>query len=53
MDGKKRGLTWRLQESLKDMDYADDVCLVSHKYGAYAKEIGWPLEGIQEGWPWN
>ena len=32
LDGKKRGFTWRLQESLEDMDYADDVCLVSHKY---------------------
>jgi hypothetical protein len=31
-DGKKRGLTWRLQESLEDMEYADDLCLVSHKY---------------------
>ena len=32
LDGKKWGLTWRLQESLEDMEYADDVCLVSHKY---------------------
>ena len=32
LDGKKRGLTWRLQESLEDLEYADDVCLVSHKY---------------------
>jgi len=32
LDGKKRRLTWRLQESLEDMEYADDVCLVSHKY---------------------
>ena len=32
LDRKKRGLIWRLQESLKDMKYADDVCLVSHKY---------------------
>ena len=32
MDGKKRGLTWRLHESLKDMEYADDVGLVTHKY---------------------
>jgi hypothetical protein len=32
LDGKKRGLTWRLQESLEDMEYADDVYLVSHKY---------------------
>ena len=31
LDGKKRGLTWRLQESLEDMEYADDFCLVSHK----------------------
>ena len=30
LDGKKRGLTWRLQESLQDMEYADDVWLVSH-----------------------
>jgi hypothetical protein len=28
LDGKERGLTWRLQESLEDMEYADDVCLV-------------------------
>jgi len=26
LDGKKRGITWRLQESLEDMEYADDVC---------------------------
>ena len=32
LDGEKRGLTWRLQESLEDMEYADDVYLVSHKY---------------------
>jgi len=32
LDGKKRGLTWRLQESLEDLEYADDVCLVPHKY---------------------
>ena len=32
LDGKKRGITWRLQETLEDMEYADDICLVSHKY---------------------
>ena len=32
LDGKKRGITWRLQETLEEMEYADDVCLVSHKY---------------------
>ena len=31
-DGKKRGLTSRLQESMEDMQYADEVCLVCHKY---------------------
>ena len=35
LDGKKRGLTWRLQESLEYMVYVDDVCLVSHKYEQY------------------
>ena len=32
MDGKKRGITWRLKKSLKDTEYADDVCFVSHRY---------------------
>jgi len=32
LDGKKRRLTWRLRESLEDLEYAYDVCLVSHKY---------------------
>jgi hypothetical protein len=31
-DGKKRGITWRLKESLEDIGYADDVYLVSHRY---------------------
>ena len=31
LDGKKRGITWRLKESLEDMEYVDDVCLVSHR----------------------
>ena len=39
LDGKKRGLTWRLQESLEDMEYADDVCLVSHKYKHMCRKL--------------
>jgi len=39
LDGKKRGLTWRLQESLEDMEYADDVCLVSHKYRHICRKL--------------
>ena len=29
---RTRGITWRLQETLEDMEYANDICLVSHKY---------------------
>jgi len=32
LDGKKRGLTWRLRESLEDLEYTDNICLVSHNY---------------------
>jgi hypothetical protein len=32
LDGKKRGITWRLKASLEDMEYADDVYLVSQRY---------------------
>ena len=39
MDGNKRGLTRRLQESLEDMEYADDVCLVSHKYEHMCRKL--------------
>jgi hypothetical protein len=45
LDGKKRGLTWRLKESLEDMEYADDICLVSHKYEHMQKK----LVDLQEG----
>jgi len=39
MKKKKRGLTWRLQESLENMEYADDVCLVSHKYEHMCRKL--------------
>jgi len=39
LDGKKRGLTWRLIESMEDMEYADDICLVSHKYELTKKKL--------------
>ena len=38
-NGKKRGLTWRLQESLEDMEYAHDVCLVSHEYEQMQRKL--------------
>ena len=40
LDGKKRGLTGRLKELLEDMEYADDICLVSHKYEHMQKKLG-------------
>jgi hypothetical protein len=32
LDGKKRGITWRLKKSLEDVEYADDVSLISHTF---------------------
>jgi hypothetical protein len=31
LDGKKTGITWRFKKSLEDMEYVDDVCLISHR----------------------
>jgi hypothetical protein len=30
VDGKARGICWRLTETLEDMDYADSICLLFH-----------------------
>ena len=32
-------LTWRLKESLDDLEYADDICLVSHKCEHMQKKL--------------
>lgn len=29
---KPRGITWYLNVRLEDLDYADDICLLSHRY---------------------
>jgi hypothetical protein len=29
LDGKARGIRWKLTETLEDLDYADDICLLS------------------------
>jgi hypothetical protein len=29
LDGKVRGISWKLTETLVDLDYTDDVCLLS------------------------
>jgi hypothetical protein len=28
--GSVRGITWKLTQTLEDLDYADDICLLSH-----------------------
>jgi hypothetical protein len=30
--GSVRGITWKLTLTLEDLDYADDICLLSHKF---------------------
>jgi hypothetical protein len=32
LDGKKNGITSKLKESLEDMECADNVCLISHRF---------------------
>jgi hypothetical protein len=44
LNGKKRGITWRLKEPLEDMEYADDVCLVTHRYEHMQRKLDDPWE---------
>jgi hypothetical protein len=46
LDGKKRGITWRLKESLEDMECADDVCLISHRFEHMQRKLDLSLGGI-------
>jgi hypothetical protein len=41
---KRRGITWKLTERLEDLDYADDICLLSQSY----KDIKEKLEGLNK-----
>ena len=36
---KRRDITWKLTERLEDLDYADDICLLSVIQG-YEREVG-------------
>ena len=51
LDGKKRGLTWRVQEPLEDTEYAVDVYLVSHKYERMCRKLDDLWNECKEGWP--
>jgi hypothetical protein len=39
LDGKKRGITWMLKESLEDMEYAGSICLASHRYECIQRKL--------------
>jgi hypothetical protein len=30
--GSVRDITWKLTQTLENLDYADDICLLSHKF---------------------
>jgi hypothetical protein len=30
--GKKRGINWGVSQQLEDLDFADDICLLSHAF---------------------
>lgn len=32
VNGKRRGITWNLTETLEDLEYADDACMISHNF---------------------
>jgi D-hexose-6-phosphate mutarotase len=32
IDGKRRGIQWRLTEHMEDLDYAGDILLLSHNF---------------------
>uniref|UniRef100_A0A8D9ACT3 Craniofacial development protein 2 n=2 Tax=Cacopsylla melanoneura TaxID=428564 RepID=A0A8D9ACT3_9HEMI len=38
-DGKRRGIRWTLTERLEDIDYADDLCLLSHNINDMKNKI--------------
>jgi hypothetical protein len=41
---KRRGITWKLTERLEDLDYADDICLLSQSY----KDMKQKLEDLNK-----
>ena len=34
-----RGITWALNRRLEDLDYADDICLLSHRYDDMQRKL--------------
>jgi hypothetical protein len=54
LDGKFRGIRWKLTDTLEDLDYADDICLLSHSQAHMqskfsnlcyeSKKAGWEID---------
>lgn len=44
VQNKKRGIQWGMHERLEDLDFADDICLLSHSL----REIKTKLDDLQE-----
>lgn len=38
-EGKRRGIRWKVTERLEDVDYADDLCLLSHNISDMKEKI--------------
>jgi hypothetical protein len=36
---KVRGISWRLTQTLEDLDHADDICLLSHKWSDMQEKL--------------
>jgi hypothetical protein len=48
--GNVRGVTWKLTQTLEDLDYADDICLLSHKFEHMQDKINYlQQESIKAG----
>jgi hypothetical protein len=39
IEGNERGITWRINEQLEDLVFADDVCLLSHRHSDMQEKI--------------
>ncbi len=50
LDGRRRGILWRLTEHLEDLDYdyADDIVLLSHNIGDMQAKLNDLVEESQK-----
>jgi hypothetical protein len=37
--GKRSGINWGMTEQLEDLDFADDVCLLSHTFSKMETKV--------------